>query len=260
LLYGFCAMFSAITFNTNGLAEYKQAPSPLMTVWGEEMTPETAWPLHPRPNLERTSWQNLNGLWDYAVTAINAPEQPEVWEGKVLVPFAMESALSGVGRLIEPDEAIWYHRTFAVDGLGNDRLLLHFDGVDFRSQVFVNGVEVTDYPHESGIIPLTVDVTDAVKEGSNDLLVYVWDPTNTWQNATGKQVLKPGGIMYTRTSGIWQSVWMETVPSTYVTGYEIDSDIDRGIAYVTLKTKGNLMGAQATVTVKDGKGKKNSQR
>ncbi len=249
-------MFSAITFNTNGLAEYKQAPSPLMTVWGEEMTPETAWPLHPRPNLERTSWQNLNGLWDYAVTAINAPEQPEVWEGKVLVPFAMESALSGVGRLIEPDEAIWYHRTFAVDGLGNDRLLLHFDGVDFRSQVFVNGVEVTDYPHESGIIPLTVDVTDAVKEGSNDLLVYVWDPTNTWQNATGKQVLKPGGIMYTRTSGIWQSVWMETVPSTYVTGYEIDSDIDRGIAYVTLKTKGNLMGAQATVTVKDGKGKK----
>jgi hypothetical protein len=256
LLYGICTLVSAMTFSTVGFAEYKTAPAPLMTVWGEGMTPETAWPLHPRPNLERSNWQNLNGLWDYAVTPINAPEQPKAWEGKVLVPFAMESALSGVGRKIEPNEAIWYHRTFDVSNLDAERLLLHFDGVDFRSQVFVNGKEVTDYPHESGILPLTADVTDAVKEGTNDLLVYVWDPTDTWQNATGKQVLKPGGIMYTRTSGIWQPVWMETVPSTYVSGYEVDSDIERGIAYVKLKTVGNLKGAQATITVKDTNGKK----
>ncbi|HQC42521.1 MAG TPA: beta-galactosidase, partial [Verrucomicrobiota bacterium] len=211
-LCGFCTLVSAMTLSTVGFAEYKPSPAPLMTVWGEEMTPETAWALHPRPNLERSNWQNLNGLWDYAVTPINAPKQPKVWEGKVLVPFAMESALSGVGRMIEPNEAVWYHRTFDVSSLNDERLLLHFDGVDFRSQVFVNGMEVTDYPHESGIIPQTVDVTKVVKEGTNDLLVYVWDPTDTWQNATGKQVLKPGGIMYTRTSGIWQPVWMETVP------------------------------------------------
>lgn len=256
LLYGFCTLVSAVTFSTVGFAEYKPATAPLMTVWGKSMTPETAWTLHPRPNLERSNWQNLNGLWDYAVTPIDAPEQPKVWEGKVLVPFAMESALSGVGRMIEPNEAIWYHRTFDVSTLSDERLLLHFDGVDFRSQVFVNGMEVTDYPHESGIIPQTVDVTEAVKEGTNDLLVYVWDPTDKWQNATGKQVLKPGGIMYTRTSGIWQPVWMETVPSTYVSGYEVDSDIEKGIAYVKLKTVGNLKNAQASITVRDDKGKK----
>ena len=269
LCYGFCALIAATAYAANTNAAYKPAvTSPLMTVWGEKMTPETAWQQHPRPNLKRNNWVNLNGMWDYAITAIDAKEgaTPSVcdwqepakpaWQGQILVPFAMESALSGVGRAVQPNEAIWYHRTFDVNELNGDRLLLHFDGVDYRSQVFVNGIEVSEYPHESGILPQTIDATKAVRPGKNELVVYVWDPTDSWMNATGKQVLKPQGIMYTACSGIWQTVWMETVPSTYVTGYNIDSDIAKGIAKVTLKTKGNLMGAKATITVKDENGKK----
>lgn len=253
--YGLSVLAAVIALNASTQAAYQPAAAPLMTVWGEKMTPETAWPLHPRPNLERANWANLNGLWNYTITPVNVSAKPTSWDGQILVPFAVESALSGVKKTVGANEAIWYQRNFQVNDLKKDRLLLHFDGVDFRSQVFVNGIEVTDYPHESGIIPLTLDITDAVKTGDNDLLVYVWDPTDTWQNATGKQVLKPGGIMYTAVSGIWQTVWTEQVPTTYVTGYEVDSNIDKGIAYITLKTQGNLMGASATITAKDAEGK-----
>jgi len=255
LYIGFCAALLATAGIENVFADYKQAPSPLMTEWGESMTPETAWTFYPRPNMVRDNWSNLNGMWDYAITKKNQAQKPEKWDGQILVPFAVESALSGVGRRLDPNEVIWYHRTLNVDDLGGERMLLHFDAIDFRAQVFVNGKEVTDFPHESSILPFAVDITDAVKTGTNDLLVYIWDPTDTWQNATGKQVLKPGGIMYTATSGIWQSVWTEKVPATHITGYNFEGDVDNGYAYITLKTVGNLMGADAQITVKDADGK-----
>ena len=256
LSYGFIAALTLTAMNANAQTEYKQAPVPISTVWGENMTPETAWPNHPRPNLERANWANLNGLWDYAITTANAKAQPETWEGKVLVPFAMESSLSGVGRSIEPNEAIWYRRSFNVEDLGGQRLLLHFDGIDFRSQVFVNGIEVTDIPHESGILPQTLDITEAVKIGNNELVVYAWDPTNTWQVASGKQYVNPHGIWYTRVSGIWQTVWTEIVPETYITSYEVYPDINNETAFVKINTSGNLMGAKAKIVVKDANNKK----
>ena len=236
-----------------GFAEYKPAVVPLMTVWGEKMTPETAWREYPRPQLVRDAWTNLNGLWDYAVTPKNA-ECPEAWQGQILVPFALESALSGVGRLLEPGELLWYRRTFQTQPRKGQRLLLNFGAVDFRTQVWVNGIEVTDVTHESGNLPFAVDITTAVKSGENTLVLSVWDPSNEGQQSVGKQQLKPGGCMYTRVSGIWQTAWLESVPETYVTGYKTVTDIDAGTVSVMVQAAGDLMGAKADVEVlRDGK-------
>jgi beta-galactosidase/beta-glucuronidase len=235
------------------LAEYKPAAAPLMTAWGEKMTPETAWREYPRPQLVRDAWTNLNGLWDYAVTPKNA-ERPEAWQGQILVPFALESALSGVGRLLEPGELLWYRRTFQAQPHKGQRLLLNFGAVDFRTQVWVNGIEVTDVPHESGNLPFSVDVTKAVKSGDNELVLSVWDPSNEGMQSVGKQQLKPGGCMYTRVSGIWQTAWLESVPETYVSGYKTVTDIDAGTVSVAVQAEGNLMAAQAEVeALRDGK-------
>lgn len=144
-------------------AAYKPAVAPLMAVRGERMTPESAWREYPRPQLVRDGWINLNGLWEYAVTPKNG-EQPVEWQGRILVPFSVESALSGVGRPIEPGELLWYRRTFEAQPRKGERLLLHFGAVDFRTQVWVNGVEVTDVPNESGNLPFSLDITEAVKK------------------------------------------------------------------------------------------------
>jgi len=243
-----CLLAAALTGAGAGLADYKPAASPLMTAWGERMTPETAWREYPRPQLVRDGWTNLNGLWEYAVTPKDG-EQPSAWQGRILVPFAVESALSGVGRLLEPNELLWYRRTFEAQPRKGERLLLHFGAVDFRTQVWVNGLEVTGVPHESGNLPFTVDITEACKAGANELVLSVWDPSNEGFQSVGKQCLKPHGCMYTRASGIWQTVWLESVPDTHLTGYRVVTDIDAGTVSVTLAAAGNLMGASAVVEV-----------
>ena len=206
---------------------YQPAPAPLMTVWGEKMTPETAWRDYPRPQMVRDNWVNLNGEWDYAITAVtNTPGCPKNWDGKILVPFPLESSLSGVGRKLEPDHFLWYRRKIKVEKICGERILLHFGGVDFRTMVFIGHTEVTDVPHEGGQNPWTVDVTDFVQDGENELVVCVWDPTEDFVNSRGKQSFKPSGCFYTRVSGIWQTVWMERVPETYIRGYKVVTDID----------------------------------
>ena len=158
--------------------EYQIQPNQLMTPWGEKMTPENAWREYPRPQLVRQNWQNLNGLWQYAVNERKA-DRPDEWAGEILVPFAIETPLSGVKRLLEPSEQLWYRRVFNVAfNATKERVLLHFGGVDFRTQVFVNGVEATDVPHESGNLPFSLDITDFVKQGENELVLQVWDPTD----------------------------------------------------------------------------------
>ncbi len=205
------------------------APSPLMTPWGEKVTVENAWREYPRPQMVREGWTNLNGLWDYAVTSVtNTPGRPERRDGKILVPFAIESALSGVGRALEPDEFLWYTRKIECTPRAGERILLHFGAVDFRAMVFIGHREVTDVPHESGNNPFTLDITDYVREGENDLTVCVWDPTDTFVNNRGKQVRSPGGCHYTRVSGIWQTVWMESVPEKHIKSYRVFPDIDKG--------------------------------
>lgn len=228
---------------------YAPATSPLMTEWGEKMTPETAWREYPRPQMVRKEWTCLNGEWDYAITsATNTPGRPTKWDGKILVPFAIESALSGVGRLLNPTEFLWYTRKIRVaKRRGGERILLHFDGVDFRAMVFIGHKEVTDVPHEGAQEPFTLDITDYVVDGENELTLCCWDPTDEYDcfNSRGKQFLKPAGCLYTRVSGIWQSVWMETVPESYIRGYKIVTDIDDS----TVKFDFDLVG-KGDVTVK----------
>ena len=204
------------------------AASPMMTEWGEKITSANAWREYPRPQMVRSAWTCLNGDWDYAVTSVtNTSGRPVKWDGKIRVPFAIESALSGVGRMLEPDEFLWYTRKITVQPQKGFRTLLHFDGVDFRAQVYIGHTEVTDVPHSGAQEPFTIDVTDYVKEGENELTVCVWDPTDDFLQSRGKQERKPHGCFYTRVSGIWQSVWMETVPDAYIEDYEVATDIDR---------------------------------
>jgi beta-galactosidase/beta-glucuronidase len=182
-----------------------------MTRWASEVDPEAPLPEYPRPQMVRPDWLNLNGLWDYAVTSKDAG-RPETFEGKILVPFAIEAALSGVKRPFLPDERLWYRRSFPVPaGWAGKRILLHFEAVDWHCVCYLNGNEVGE--HTGGYVPFQFDITDHLTEGENELVVAVWDPTDTHWQQKGKQVLEPRTIYYTATSGIWQTVWLEPVPS-----------------------------------------------
>ncbi len=232
------------------------AAAAMMTTFGEKVTPENAWRDYPRPQMVRENWTNLNGLWDYAVTDVTKTSgRPTTWDGKILVPFALESKLSGVGRLLEPNEFLWYTRTIVCHPQKGKRILLHFDGVDFRTMVFIGHAEVTDIPHEGGQNPFTLDITPFVKDGENELTVCVWDPTEAYVNSRGKQSFKPSGCFYTRVSGIWQTVWMEEVAESYIASYKAVPDIDKGEVKFTFETVGDEPGEDVTVEVFDKDGR-----
>ena len=203
-------------------ADWQPVPGKMMTRWGREVTPANAWQEYPRPQFERANWQDLNGLWDYSVTAKDAA-QPDSWSGKILVPFAVESTLSGVGHLLSPDEALWYHRTVKLNPQSGHHVLLHFEAVDYHTTVWVNGQKVGE--HTGGFTPFSFDVTCAVKKGANEVVVRVWDATGGSQ-LRGKQSLESRRIFYTRVSGIWQTVWLEEVPAQYLASIKITTAID----------------------------------
>ncbi len=200
--------------------------SDLITRWGRRVTPENVWRSYPRPQMTRARWQNLNGQWDYAIRPKSAP-RPTAADGKILVPFAVESRLSGVARRVGPDDRIWYTRSFTVpsDWRGQ-RVLLHFGAVDFESHVLVNGSIVGS--HRGGSDPFVFDVTEYLKPGENQLVVQVTDPTSSGAQPRGKQELEPNGIWYTPVSGIWQTVWLEPVPVLHIEDMVLTPDIDRG--------------------------------
>lgn len=197
--------------------------SELITEWGADVTPDNAWTEYPRPALVRQEWQNLNGHWDYAITPIKQSDAPTVWQGKVLVPFAIESKLSGVQRLLDASEALWYRRTFSASPKGDQRLMLNFEAVDYRCRAFVNGKQVGE--HTGGFAPFSFDITDAVRDGDNELIVRVEDETEGSQ-LRGKQVLEARGIWYTQVSGIWQTVWLETVAPRHIEDLTIRTELE----------------------------------
>jgi hypothetical protein len=223
--------------------------SELITTWGAELTPENAWTEYPRPQLRRENWQNLNGPWDYAITPKDASSPPAQWDGKILVPFCLESKLSGVQRLLDASEALWYRRTFAANRQTDQRTLLNFEGVDYRCSVSVNGRPVGS--HQGGFTPFTLDVTDALRDGENELIVRVEDETEGWQ-LRGKQVRHPQGIWYTQVSGIWQTVWLETVPAAYLADLTLATDAAAGTITVTPVVSGAEGEVSVTVVAKDG--------
>ena len=208
--------------------------SHLLTRWAADVTADNAWQAYPRPLLQREEWMNLNGTWDYAVTADSATTPPAEWAGEILVPFALEAPLSGVGRELQPDEALWYRRSLAGPVEGK-RTLLHFEAVDHRTTVFVNGREVGT--HTGGNTPFSFDITDALEADDNRLIVRVEDDTEGYQ-LRGKQSLDPGGIFYTRVSGIWQTVWIEHVAPLHLADLDFASDIESGTLTVTPRLEG----------------------
>ena len=193
----------------------------MLTPWGETLDRDNILPEYPRPQLRRDSYLNLNGAWDYAITAVPTP--PETWDGEILVPFSPESVLSGVNRQLLPGQYLRYHRSVTLpEGfLCADpcRVLLHFGAVDSACTVLIDGAEVCR--HTGGFTPFTADVTDAALCGSFELTVLVTDDSDRGFCARGKQKLKPGGIWYTAQSGIWQTVWMECVPENHVRALRI---------------------------------------
>ena len=238
---------------TGALAAMALQAETMLTPWGEAVTPENAWRGYPRPQMVRSNWTNLNGQWDYAITDIGKTDaRPEKWDGKILVPYALEAPLSGCnGRLLEPHQYLWYTRKINLDPKPGEKILLHFGAVDFRAIVYLGHDEVGCTPHEGGQLPFTVDLTPYAKKGENTLTVLVWDPTEAHINSRGKQSFKTYACFYTRMSGIWQTVWMETVPEKHIADYDVVPDIDKGEVTLTFKVCGVADKVIASTDIRD---------
>ena len=227
---------------------------PMLTEWGAKVTPENVWRDYPRPQMVRRDWISLNGLWNYRIWDVTNGI-PEKYDGEILVPFAAGSSLSGVARYPGHTNCLWYARTFSAKPRKGYRTLLHIDGSDFRTQVFVNGVEVTDVPHETAQLALTCDITAQLKAGENKLDIETWDPMggNALSGySSGKQTLRPDACFYTPSTGIWAPVWLEEVPETHITGYKATPDLDAGAVDVLVDGVGDVKGAAARVEVRVG--------
>ena len=217
---------------------WQPAESPLMTRFAADVSPDNVHGEYPRPQMVRDEWINLNGLWDYAIVPRDN-ERPDEFDGQILVPFPVESALSGVKQRVGVDRCLWYRRTFdAPADSSNKRVLLHFGAVDWETTVWVNGIEVVT--HRGGYDPFSCDITDALarSEGKNEIVVRVWDPTDDGHGARGKQTKNPRGIWYTPVTGIWQTVWLETVPEASIGDLRMVPDIDRGVLRLKIDVSG----------------------
>ncbi len=224
----------------------------LQTRWAAQVKPDHVLPEYPRPQMARPKWTNLNGPWGYAITAADAP-RPASFDGRILVPFPVESQLSGAGAWVAPDQRLWYRRTFAAPARGTaDRVLLNFGAVDWEAAVYMNGALAGE--HRGGYDPFTIDITNRLRgDGDQELVVAVRDATDDGQQPRGKQVRRPRGIYYTAVTGIWQTVWLETVPAWHVSGLRIDPDLDRGVVSVSVGTEGRAAsGGRVSISVLDG--------
>lgn len=208
----------------------------LYTRWGKNLDRDHVLEEYPRPLLMREDYQILNGWWDYAFTIDY--KQPQQYEGRILVPFSPETALSGVGRQLKPNEYLWYRRNFDLPGWdrekGQNRILLHFGAVDQSCEVRINGHKVKR--HTGGYLPFEVDISRYAQESANELIVAVKDLSDTSYHSKGKQKLNAGGMFYTAQSGIWQTVWLEKVPETYIKEIKTVPDIEKKIIRIKVSS------------------------
>ena len=246
----FLTMLLALALCSSTFAQWKPAGDKIKTSWGEQLDPKNVLPEYPRPIMERSDWKNLNGLWKYAITKKGDPT-PAAYQGDILVPFAVESSLSGVGKMINEKEELWYQRTFDVPSAWRGKqILLHFGAVDWKAEVWVNDVKVGE--HTGGFTPFYFDITSVLNKGNNDLVVKVWDPSDRGEQPRGKQIANPHGIWYTPVTGIWQTVWLEPVATQYITNLKTTPDIDNNS--VKVEVAANTTSAdKVEVKVFDGK-------
>ena len=244
-----------LTFLTACIISHAQEWTPagenIRTRWASSVSPDNCHTEYPRPQMVRPQWQNLNGLWDYAISPEDADSMPENADGQILVPFCVESSLSGVCKRISENEILWY-RTSVVRPSKWDgkKILLHFDAVDWRAEVFIDGKQIAS--HTGGYTAFSVDVTDYLSDTPAELVVKVWDPTDDpkYSIPRGKQVSDPNGIWYTPVTGIWQSVWMEPVNAdAHIEDYNVTTDIATGEISVTATCDGAESGDKIRVDI-----------
>ena len=228
---------------------WRPAGDKLKTAWADEVDPACPLPEYPRPTLVRPEWRNLNGLWDYAILAADAP-QPERFDGKILVPYPVESSLSGVQRRLTENEVLWYERRFTVPaGWRQGALLLHFGAVDWEADIYLNGIRVGG--HKGGYTAFSIDIAPYLTRGEQTLAVRVTDPTDRGTQPRGKQVTEARTIWYTPVTGIWQTVWLEPVPESRIASLRTTPDIDTKSLTVEAVTVGVRPGDIVGVTLRD---------
>lgn len=231
-------------------AQWQPAGDQLKTRWASEIDVNNVLPEYPRPIMERGEWQNLNGLWEYAILPVGKAK-PASFDGNILVPYPVESSLSGVQKRVGKENELWYQREFTVPSKWkNQRVLLHFGAVDWKADVWVNDTKVGQ--HTGGYTPFSFDVTPALVSGNNTVVVKVWDPTDEGYQPRGKQVNKPHGIWYTPVTGIWQTVWLEPVPEVHIENLKITPDVDKNHLLVEAVANRGVNTGRVEVKVKEG--------
>ena len=251
LALAFSMAASCANAPANENVQWKPAGDRIMTQWADDVDPSNVLPEYPRPQMMRENWLNLNGMWDYAISAKDA-SKPGVYDGQILVPFAVESALSGVGRTLTADDALWYSREFSVPKQWKgQRILLNFGAVDWKTEVYVDGKLAGE--HVGGYDPFSFDITDLLSKGKkHNLTVKVLDQTDAWYQPHGKQIMNPHGIWYTPVSGIWQTVWMEPVPETYIKSFSAVPDVPGAKLAMDVKVENMQPGDICRVQMYDG--------
>ena len=209
------------------------AGNKIKTKWGKNLDPNKVWQEYPRPQLERKQWLNLNGIWSYSITDVNS-QKPDNFDGEILVPFSIESSLSGVMKSLNEKQILWYYKEFEIpDNWKDKNIIIHFNAVDWICELYINDNKIGE--HSGGYSEFSFDITKNIKEGKNKILLKVFDPSDKGYQAVGKQTLNPNVIWYTSISGIWQTVWLEPVNEIYIKKLEINNDYDKKEIKINVK-------------------------
>lgn len=244
-------LFLSLAYISPAFAQsWEPAGNHIKTRWADQIDSSCPFPEYPRPILKRNEWQNLNGLWDYTILP-RGSAIPDKFDGKILVPFAIESSLSGIQKMVGNENELWYHRSFTIpETWRKSEVILNFGAVDWKTDVWVNDIMIGS--HQGGYTPFSFNITPYLKnKGSQKLVVRVWDPTDKSYQPRGKQVRDPRGIWYTAVTGIWQTVWLEPVGVNHITGLRTISNIDRNTVSVIATTGKSDLSSLVEVSVLD---------